>query len=204
MTKRPKLMIVGHARHGKDTLCEMLAKHGYTWQSSSWACGEIAVWPTLQEAWELFHKGHRELAPDFPGPYVSFEECFDDRHNHRAFWYDCITEFNREDKTRLGRLIYEKYDIYCGIRNAQELAALREAKVIDFTIWIDRFGMPPEDSSSMTVKPFQADHTIFNNGSLEDLQEKVDKFYHGFLKPWEERLANPEPSLPNRATQVQP
>ena len=193
MTKRPKLMIVGHARHGKDTVCEMLAKHGYTWASSSWVCGELAVWPDVQYHMSMFEAG--ELgAIDFG--YGSYEECFDDRANHRAFWYDCISEFNREDKTRLGRLIYDKYDIYCGIRNGSELAALREAKVIDFTIWIDRLNVMPEASDSMTIRQFQADHLIYNNGTLEDLQVKVDKFYHGFLKPWEQRLADPEPALP--------
>jgi hypothetical protein len=34
MTK-PKLLVIGHGRHGKDTVCEMLRDHyGYTFESS--------------------------------------------------------------------------------------------------------------------------------------------------------------------------
>ena len=34
----PKLLVVGHGRHGKDTVCEMLEAYGYTFQSSSKFC----------------------------------------------------------------------------------------------------------------------------------------------------------------------
>lgn len=179
MTLRPKLMIVGHARHGKDTLCEMLAKHGYTFQSSSRFALEAFIYNMVKDEYGL-----------------DIEAAYADRVNRREFWYNCIRDYNNGDETRLGRALFAHYDMYCGCRSGKELAALREAKVIDFTIWISRMSMPPEDSSSMTVKPFQSDHTIYNNGTLVDLEEKVDKLYHGFLKPWESRLANPEPALP--------
>lgn len=196
-TKRPKLMIVGHARHGKDTVCTMLAKYGYKWVSSSWACGQIAVWPKLLE----MRDKHDPTVMCVP--YITFQEAFDDRANHRAFWFQCIKDYNTPDETRLAREIFADHDIYCGIRRAEELAACREQKVCDFTIWVDRskhVGM--EHTSSCTVRPFQADWTLDNNGTLEQTEWKIEQFYHGFLRPWEMRLANPEPTLPNHATQV--
>ena len=34
-----KIMIMGQSGHGKDTVCEMLVRHGYAWASSSeFAC----------------------------------------------------------------------------------------------------------------------------------------------------------------------
>ena len=167
---KPKLMIVGHARHGKDTVCSILADYGYTWISSSWACGEITVWPLLQ------------------GQYPDYQACFDDRHNRREVWFNAIKAYNTPDETRLGREIYKANDIYCGIRRFEELSALKEAHVIDFVIWIDASKrMPPEDKSSCTVHPFQAHYILDNNGTLQDLRIRVGKLYRGFLRPWELR-----------------
>lgn len=159
MDKPKRILVFGHARHGKDTVCEFLQeKYGYSFISSSeFACVNV-VFPLL--------------APKYG--YKAPKECFDDRGNHRAEWYDAIREFNREDPTRLGRAIWSTSNLYCGLRSAEEFEALRDQEVFDVSIWVDagsRVGK--ESAASITVKPWMADHIIDNSGSLEDLHKNI-------------------------------
>lgn len=161
---KPKFLVIGHARHGKDTFCEILKKkYGFSFVSSSEFCCETVIFPKMQHL--------------YPSP----KECFEDRVNKRAEWYLMIKEFNADDHAKLGKLIFGKYDIYCGLRNADELIALKQAKVFDVSIWIDASQRVPqrEDSSSMTITQDMADWIFENNGTLEDLEREVD-----FLMSW--------------------
>lgn len=156
-----KIVVMGYARHGKDTVCELLAnKYGLKFTSSSWFCAERIAFPALKDKY-----GYKDV-----------EECYNDRSNHRAEWFDLITAHNTPDKATLGREIFEENDVYCGIRNARELHALRNAGVFHWSIWVDATerGMPVEDKSSCTVEPWMADFVLDNNGSLEDLERSLD------------------------------
>lgn len=155
--KKPKVVILGHARHGKDTVCEMLRdEYGYTFTSSSFFCAEKVVFPKMRER------------------YADATECFDDRANHRAEWYNLIREFNRPDPTRLGRAIFAEYDLYCGLRHHSEFQAMRNAAVFDMAIWIDASDrMPKEPRSSCSVEPWMADYVLDNNGDVADLVENL-------------------------------
>jgi hypothetical protein len=152
-----KLMVCGHARHGKDQFCESM---GLAYASSSVAALDEAIWPVM---------GHN---------YVSKEACFEDRINHRAEWHRLITEYNTPDPTRLGRAIFDKYDVYCGIRSGKEFRALRQASDYDFlTVWIDAGDrLPPECSSSNQIRPEDCDVIITNNGTLDELLVKASQF----------------------------
>lgn len=166
-----KLVIMGYARHGKDTVCELLAnKYGLKFTSSSWFCAERIVLP----------KARDEATMPF---YKDVEACYNDRSNHRAFWFDAITAHNTPDKARLGREIFEQNDVYCGIRNAREFHALKNAGVVTWSIWVDATerGMPIEDKSSCTVEPWMADFVLDNNGSLEDLERNLEVLMQGIF-----------------------
>jgi len=156
----PKLMVVGHARHGKDTVCEILNKNfGYTFQSSSLFVAENVIYPVLKEKYG----------------YTSVDECYNDRHNHRSEWFDLIIEHNERDASRLGREIYEEYDIYCGLRNKREFRALKNIGAFTMSIWVDRSEhLPPEEKSSMTIEEYMTDFTIDNNRDLVQLEENVN------------------------------
>jgi len=156
-----KLMIMGYGRHGKDTVCELLRdRHGFTFASSSYEAAEYAIYPVLR---------------DLLG-YKTLEECYNDRVNHRALWFELIKAFNHRDKARLSGLIFETYDIYAGIRNAEEFHAARRAGLFDYTVWVDASRrLPPETTSSCTVTPGMADYVLDNNGDLDWLQFKVDE-----------------------------
>jgi hypothetical protein len=158
---KKKLLIIGHGRHGKDTVCEILRdKYGYSFESSSQFCSKLFIYDQLKDKYE----------------YANEEQCYDDRHNHRAEWYDAICDYNVPDAARLGREIFRAHDIYCGLRNKREFFAMQNTGVFDYAIWVDRSNyLPEEDSSSMSLKQWMADFTIDNNGSLEELEFNIDQ-----------------------------
>lgn len=153
-----KLMICGHARHGKDTLAEML---GLKYASSSQVALEHVIWPEI---------GHL---------YQTKDACFNDRSNKRELWHGLITAYNQPDLTKLARIIFSSNDVYVGIRNREEFYAAKSEGLFDISIWVDASGrLPPEPESSNKMKPSDCDIIITNNGSHGELQQKVAR-----LKP---------------------
>ena len=157
--KLPKLLVVGHGRHGKDTVCEILkSEYGFKFNSSSEFCARKFIYDALKEKYN----------------YSSYEECYTDRHNHRSEWYDMIHEYCKDDHARLGKEIFAEYDIYCGLRNKAEFHAMRNVGVFDHCIWVDRSDhLPLEDITSMSLSIWMADYVIDNNSSLEMLRKNV-------------------------------
>jgi hypothetical protein len=167
-TRRVRLIILGHARHGKDTVAELLRdRFGMRFQSSSRFCTEKVMMP-------FFARAGR--------PYLSAEECFDDRTNHRAAWFAQIALYNRDDPSRLARELFEAgNDVYVGMRSAEELKSAR--KLADLVVWVDALErLPPEPLSSCSVTREMADVRISNNANLEALAEAVDRFAAEYLQ----------------------
>ena len=154
-----KLMIMGYGRHGKDTMCEILKeKYVFTFGSSSYVAAKHVVFPVLR---------------DLIG-YQTVDECYADRHNHRALWYELIKAFNHNDPAALARLIFSEHRIYCGIRSIEEFRAAKEAGLFDYALWVDRSEvLPSETTNSCTVHTELADLVVNNNGDLGDLEYQV-------------------------------
>ena len=163
----PKLLVVGHGRHGKDTVCELLEKYGYSFQSSSKFCSELFIFNELKNKYG----------------YQNEEECYIDRHNHRAEWYDMIHDYCSQDLARLGRELFSKNSIYCGLRNKREFFAMQNEQIFDYAIWVDRTDhLPTEDPSSMSIEQWICDYTIDNNGDLKRLERNVDTLIKTIFK----------------------
>ena len=158
---KSKLLVIGHGRHGKDTVCEILRdKYDYSFESSSQFCSKLFIYDQLKDKYG----------------YTSEEQCYADRHNHRAEWYDAICDYNVPDAARLGREMFTAYDIYCGLRNKREFFAMQNTGVFDYAIWVDRSNyLMPESKDSMSLEQWMADYTIDNNGTLEELEFNVDQ-----------------------------
>ena len=158
---KKKLLVIGHGRHGKDTVCEMLRDYyGYSFESSSQFCSKLFIYDNLKEKYG----------------YETEEQCYADRHNHRAEWYDAICDYNVPDAATLGREMFATYDIYCGLRNKREFFAMKNTGVFDHCIWVDRsMYLPPEAASSMSLEQWMADFTIDNNGTLSDMKFNLER-----------------------------
>jgi hypothetical protein len=85
-----------------------------------------------------------------------------------------IHAYCADDYARLGRDIFAENDIYCGLRNKSEFHAMKNTRVFDYCIWVDRSDYQPlEDRSSMSLEIWMADYVIDNNGTLEDLHRNT-------------------------------
>lgn len=160
MSKNKKLLIIGHGRHGKDTVAEILRDyHGRAFVSSSLFCSSFV----------------RDEMEDIGITYSDFEACYEDRHNHRDFWFDAISRYNTPDKSRTAREMLEQgNDIYVGMRNREEFESCKRDKLFDCVVWVDRADhLPSEPTSSMELGKEDADLIIDNNSTKTALWLKV-------------------------------
>lgn len=143
-----KILICGWGRSGKDTLAEFWNQQfGVKFTSSSWFCCEKVVFPML-----LVKYG-----------YVFVKDCFEDRHNHRAEWMQIISDYNKDDLSRLTKEILVENDLYVGMRSKEELAASRH--LFD---WVDAEGrIAKESEESCTVTKEMANIVLENKVSME-------------------------------------
>lgn len=154
-----KILIIGHARHSKDTLAEIWRDHyGLTFQSSSKSASDIFLYDELKDKYG----------------YKTSEECFEDRVNHRAEWKELICEYNKEDRAKLAKGILEHSDCYVGMRDREEIKECMRQGLFDIIIWVDASErLPLEDSSSFDIDKTCADIIIENNGTYDEFVEKA-------------------------------
>ena len=158
---KPKILIIGHGRHGKDTLAEIFEElYGMTFKASSMAASEIFIYDELKDKYG----------------YLSPEECFNDRSNHRSEWYDLICEYNKHDKARLAKSIMSTSDCYVGMRDECEISACIWQGIFDIVIWVDASRrMPLEPKDSFNIDMSCADIVIYNNETLDDFKYKAKR-----------------------------
>ena len=146
-------------RHGKDTLAELLNENfGLKFISSSQAAADIFIFDELKDKYG----------------YKTSEECFTDRVNHRAEWYDMICDYNKEDRARLAKGILSRADCYVGMRDRGEIDECVKQDLFDLIIWVDASDrLPLESPDSFNIDMSCADIVIQNNGTFEEFKEKV-------------------------------
>ena len=154
-----KLLVTGHANHGKSTCCQIIQDElGLTFESSSRFACELAVLPYL-----------RELGIEYSG---GAHAAHQDRERYRPHWRDAIRQYNHPDPTRLARELLSAYDVYDGMRHPDEFGASKH--LFDLTIWVDASKRkPPEPTCG--IKPEDCDLVILNNGTERELQTKVKR-----------------------------
>ena len=155
-----KLLIIGCARHGKDTVADMVKfRTGLPSTSTSFVALSHIIFPALQPIYK----------------YLNLKQCFEDRINHRKEWYDLIEAYNFQDPTRLARVLLQDHDICVGMRGRSEVEACLKEKLFDVVVWVDATKRHPiEHESSCTVDESMADLILNNNGNLKDLEIEVD------------------------------
>lgn len=166
--KFKKFLVIGHARHGKDTFAEILEEEfGLKFQSSSQSAADIFIYDALKEKYG----------------YKTPEECFEDRVNHRAEWKTMICDYNTPDKARLAKAILDRSDCYVGMRDKDEIKECLKQELFEVIIWVDALErLEPEDPSSFNIDRSDADFFVDNNGTLEQFREKVIRIGKLLLK----------------------
>ncbi len=156
-----KILIIGHARHGKDTVAEFITELcGLTYESSSVAASRIFLYELMKEKYG----------------YATAIECFNDRVNHRQEWYELITEYNKNDKARLAKAIVFGNDIYVGMRDNEEFEECLKQGVFDLVIGVHNYREPDEPKASFNIDFWdKCDIVIPNSTTLDGLKERVKK-----------------------------
>jgi len=164
----PKLLIIGHMRHGKDSLAELLEEQiGLKFLSSSLAASNIFLYDALKEKYG----------------YTTPEECFEDRMNRRPEWYQLICDYNKDDRAKLAKGILEHSDCYVGMRDRDEIEECIKQGLFDLIVWVDASErLPLEPKESFNIDKSCADVIIENNGTFEEFKEKVKRFGKILLK----------------------
>jgi hypothetical protein len=155
-----KILIIGHARHGKDTFAQLLCEataNRLSFTSSSEAALD-AIWPALKLMTGLTDK-------------VS---AFASRHLHRDLWKELISLYNAADKSALCKKILKQSDIYVGMRCAEEFAATKN--LFDFIFYIKADSRKPQEPSMHIPFDPKTMLLIENNGSTEALRETAQQW----------------------------
>ncbi len=154
----PKLLVIGHGRHGKDSVGEILRKnYGLSFVSSSEFAAEKAIYPLVSDI------------------YVNWQEAYLDRHNHRDMWFHAIRAYNLRPGPMLAEQMLEDHDLYVGMRSRDELE--RSRHVFDAIVWVDASErLPCEPGSSMELTKEDADFVIDNNKPESELTGSVADF----------------------------
>lgn len=150
-----KILILGQARSGKDSLAELWNKNfGLTYKSSSEMANELFIYDELKGKYG----------------YSTIEECFEDRMNKRTEWYKMICGFNKDDKSRLSKAILDKYDCYVGMRDDMEFEASKH--LFDLIVWVDASERISTPDSSNKISKNDAHIVITNNSDWSSFVEK--------------------------------
>ena len=161
-----KLLVLGRARHGKDSFCDILWDYcGLTSASTSKIANELFMYEGLKDMFG----------------YENPDECYRDRVNHRQLWFDLIRTYTRQHPSALGEYAWANYDLYNGVRSLEEFKAIKDLNLFDATVWIDasdRLGYTIDnDICEVTVD--DCDYVLTNNGTLDEFIEQVVLFYRG-------------------------
>jgi len=162
MSNNIKILIIGDAQHGKDTVADMLQEDfAYNAESSSMAALRIFLFDVLNT--------------EYNKNYSTLSEAYEDRVSDemRTIWYNEIVAYNTPNKSRLAKQILETNDIYIGMRNIDEF---NESKhLFDIILGVYNPRVPKEQVSSNTINVFEnSDILLINNGTLENLREKLN------------------------------
>ena len=154
-----KILIIGHARHGKDTIADYFNEfYDCKCESSSIAALRLFLYDALKGKYD----------------YKTPEECFEDRVNHRAEWHKLICDYNKNDKAKLAKDILNISNCYVGMRDTEEINECIKQGLFDLIIWVDASKrLPMEDSSSFNIDQSCADIIIENNYDYESFKSKV-------------------------------
>lgn len=155
--KKVSIMIIGHKQHGKTSLADALAAKGYTMVDSSIYAAEQFMFDQLKDKYG----------------YATWQECHEDRGNHRPEWYVGIREYNNPDPTRMVKEILALGHGYAGLRHPEEFAAAKH--LFDHIIWVDACNRKPkEGADSMGLKPTDATYHLCNNGTKAQFAENIE------------------------------
>lgn len=152
-----KILILGHGRHGKDTVAEILHDRiGLEYSSSSWACADLFIFNALKDILN----------------YDNVNECFKDRRNYRELWYELVRAYNWKDKSRLAKNIIKRNDAYIGMRDDEEYESSK--RFFDVILWVEASKRVKKKDPTMKIEKDDYMIIIDNNKGLPHLNKQIN------------------------------
>lgn len=145
--RRPKILVVGPGRCGKDESCAIIERLTGLKNAGTFS---------------------KHLTPFVAAALgVSEAEAYANRHRDRETWFRIGEEMRQGDPTRLCRLAFKAGDVSGGVRGREEIEAIRAQGLTDLIVWVNRD--VPHDPTLMFGEEM-ADVQIDNHGTLADLE----------------------------------
>jgi len=156
-----KILFVGHGRCGKDTACEIAADLTYLRNA-----GTFSKYLTPYVAFRLG---------------VSEEVAYAERHQNREVWMDTGNQVRKDDPTAICRMAFANGDVSGGVRGLPEIVAIRDKRIADLIVWIDR-DVPADPT--LEFGPEYADLRVSNAGTVEEFRDRLRHLFGllGILK----------------------
>ncbi len=156
-----KVLVIGHKQHGKGTFAKIATER----------FGIPSMGTSRFATLHMFN-----LMKDEHG-YLTPEACYEDRGNHREFWFTELRRYNDINLSQLIEDIYLKHPIAEGLRNREEFEEVKRKKIVDLIVWIDAAERKPlEDAQSMELTRDDAHVIIDNNTTEAEFIERVVAF----------------------------
>lgn len=155
-----KLIINGHAQHGKDYLADAVAEEFglQKLNSSMWFAETV-------------------LMPAFPNTYSCVEHAYKDRVNHRALWYQMMLYGDWQKK------FMEHSDIFCGHRNIEEHQEMQSIGCLSIWVeWVGRSKEPPSSSQWQSEELIKENHDLIlehNGFGTASMLSSIKELYNG-------------------------
>lgn len=151
-----KILFVGHGQAGKDTACEYLEKI-----TGLINAGTTSKYLAKYVASEL---------------NISIEEAYNRRRESeemRIFWYEIGNKVRKDNPALLVREAFNYGDISGGVRDIEEILAVKKEKICDIIVWIENKRVKKDPTLNFNSK--EADIVIENNWSLEEFYERIER-----------------------------
>lgn len=166
-----KILVCGHAQHGKDTFASLLAEEL-----------NLKYSPVTQ----IFIKDHfEEINNAIGGVYTSAKWLYKYRSLHRDVLFDMISIYNKEDAGRFVKEVLSVADFYVGLRAKREYEATKH--LFDYKFWAYNRHKPVESSRSNELVSDEEFVMVDNSGDLLELKGKASLAAH-YIKKTEESL----------------
>lgn len=154
------VLIIGYSKCGKSLAGDLIAR---------WPGGLVSISISTSDILFEQYASHAN---------ISNAELRENKDKYRHQLWEFGRKLQADDPLCLVRQALamafcgdDAVNVVTGVRNRDEMVAIRAAKMFDLIIWINRNGCEP--NSTDCLKPSDADIVIDNNGTIEELQRAL-------------------------------
>ena len=152
-----KILILGHANHGKDTVAKYLAQEFNLVNSSA---TDYLATHFVFPVWGYKH-------------YANVHSMLEDKDNHRLKWASIVNQINRKDKLFLCKQVMFTSDIYSGMRNQKEYIQAVKENIFDYILFVSAGDRLPTENSMNIVYDSRYMHIVDNSLGLPNLRNNL-------------------------------